>query len=200
MELEIQQSKHTHTQRERGGGLWRTPDLWLKTGEKRFDKSSLAQNNPDKPIIGNNTEGSVWGDPHWQTHKTHTGKAVRARPFSSGFPKTRNRNAHFTNVLHHLQWPPRHPVPVIPKHSTSPGLLHSLPSVTPHTPNSISHGLLLPWQLHFPEASSPGLYTINSLSWIQRRIWQSVAGTLCPLSGRKEPREVTHVVPECQWC
>lgn len=42
-----------------------------------------------------------------------------------------------------------------------------------HTPNSISRGWLLPWQLNFPEASSLGLYMINGLSWIQRRMWQA---------------------------
>lgn len=66
-----------------------------------------------------------------------------------------------------------------------PSSLLSPPSTASHhTPNSISHGLLLPWQLYFPEASSPGLYTINSL--MDTAMYMTVTGTRCPLLCKRQ--------------
>lgn len=66
-----------------------------------------------------------------------------------------------------------------------PSPLHSPPSTASHhTPNSISHSLLLPWQLHFPEASSPGLYTINSL--MDTAMYMTDTGTQCLLRCKQQ--------------
>lgn len=93
-------------------------------------------------------------DPRSQTHKTYSVKAVRSRRSRAGCGAIcrRRRGTTQTSQSSSGESPPPHPALPLP---ASPGLLHSLPSVTPHTPNSISHGLLLPWQLHFPEASKP---------------------------------------------
>lgn len=55
-------------------------------------------------------------------------------------------------------------------HHCPPTPTATLYSTASHrTPNSISHGLLLPWQLHFPEASGLCLHTINGLTDTEAR-------------------------------